>query len=214
MFFVFCLLACGSASERANNAGHQFYLEGDYEGALDTYREAQADLPESGEPYYNAGNSLYRMEEYEESVEEYDLALKHAGNELRARGFFNRGNAAYQQSKYTQAVEAYKEVLRIRPDDADAKHNLELALRQVPPPAENQQQDEEQDQQQENDQESQEQEDEQDAEEEDQQQEQQEPVTQDQARQLLESVGEAAQTLQERRGQTLVSSNPPSEFDW
>ena len=34
------------------------------------------------------------------------------------------------------------------------------------------------------------------------------------ARQILESVGEEAQTLQERRGQVLVSPNPPSEYDW
>ena len=36
----------------------------------------------------------------------------------------------------------------------------------------------------------------------------------EQARQILESVGESAQTLQERRGQVLVSPKPPSEFDW
>ena len=39
-------------------------------------------------------------------------------------------------------------------------------------------------------------------------------MTEAQASQILESVGEAAQTLQERRGQVLVSPKPPSEFDW
>ena len=212
IFLLSCLLACGPTAEQANNAGHQPYLDGDYKVALDSYRRAQARLPESGGPYYNAGNALYRMREYQESMKDYDAGLSHAKDELRVHGLFNRGNAAFQQGEFTQAVEAYKEVLRMRPDDGDAKHNLELALLQVPPPAENQEQEEEQDEQQEDEQENQEQEDEQDAEEEEQQQE--EPVTREQARQLLESVGEAAQTLQERRGQTLVSSKPPSEFDW
>ena len=44
--------------------------------------------------------------------------------------------------------------------------------------------------------------------------EQDQPMTEAQASQILESVGEAAQTLQERRGQVLVSPKPPSEFDW
>ena len=210
MLFVFSLLACGPTPEQSNNSGHKPYLAGDYEDALDTYRGVQPRLPESGQPHYNAGNALYRLGEYEESIKEYDAGLKFARDELRSQGFFNRGNAEFQQGRYAQAIEAYKEVLRMDPDHGDAKHNLELALLQVPPPADSEERDEEQ---QEDEQEDEEQEDEQDTEEED-EQEQQEPVTRDQARQLLESVGEAAQTLQERRGQTLVSSKPPSEFDW
>ena len=209
MLLVFSLLACGPSPEQSNNAGHQPYLAGDYQDALDTYRGAQSHLPESGEPYYNAGNAVYRIGEYEESIKEYDAGLKLAQDELRAQGFFNRGNAEFQQGQYALAIEAYKEVLRMDPDHGDAKHNLELALLQVPPPADSEERQEEQEDQQEDE----EQEDEQDAEEEE-QQEQEEPLTQDQAHQLLESVGEAAQTLQERRGQTLVSSKPPSEFDW
>ena len=53
-------------------------------------------------------------------------------------------------------------------------------------------------------------EDEQDEDEQDEDQ----PITMEQARQILESVGESAQTLQERRRQVLVSPKPPSEFDW
>ena len=31
---------------------------------------------------------------------------------------------------------------------------------------------------------------------------------------MLESVGESAQTFQQKRGQVLISPKPPSEFDW
>ena len=204
-----CLLACGATAEQVNNSGHEPYIDGDYETALDAYREAQVASPESGEPYFNAGNVLYRMEEYEESVQEYDEALVPAEKELRTHGFFNRGNASFQQEKYAQAVEAYKEVLRMNPDDGDAKHNLELALLRSPPEQGRDEQEEKQDDQQQEDDEQDEEE--QEDEEED---EQDEPVTTAQARQLLESVGQAAQTLQERRGQVLDSPKPPSEFDW
>ena len=103
----------------------------------------------------------------------------------------------------------------MNPDDADAKHNLELALKQIPPDEqdEEEQQEEQQDEQEEEEQQEEEEEEE-EQEQEAEMEEQDQPITETQARQILESVGEAAQTLQERRGQVLVSPKPPSEFDW
>ena len=207
---AFCLMACGATPAQVNNVGHEAYLEGDYATALQSYLDAQELGPVSGEPYYNVANVLYRMGRYEDSLEGYDESIRHANGELRARGFFNRGNASFQQQRYGQAVEAYEEVLRIDPDDGDAKHNLELALRQqAGEQDETEQQAGEQD---ETEQQAEEQEDE--TEQQAEEQEQNQDAAEAQARQLLESVGESAQTLQERRGQVLVSPKPPSEFDW
>ena len=205
-----CLLACGPTPGQVNNAGHGPYLDGDYAAALESYRDSQGRAPESGEPHYNSGNALYRMEEYEDALQSFDESLMHAKGELRSHGFFNRGNTTFQQEQYPQAIEAYKEVLRMDPDDGDAKHNLELALSQIPP--EDQQQQDEQQEEEEQEEEKDEQEDEQEQDESEAEQDQ--PITESQASQILESVGEAAQTLQERRGQVLVSPKPPSEFDW
>ena len=206
------ILACGTTPAQVNNAGHGPYLGGDYTAALESYWNAQGRAPKSGEPHYNSGNALYRMEEYEDALQSFDESLRHAEGELRSHGFFNRGNTAFKQEQYQQAVEAYKEVLRMNPEDRDAKHNLELALSEIP--AEDQQQQDEQ-QQDKEEQDEQEDEKEQEQEEKDEsEKEQDQPITEAQARQMLESVGEAAQTLQERRGQVLVSPKPPSEFDW
>ena len=221
--FVLLLVACGPTPAQINSSGHEAYLGGDYAAALDAYHLAQEGSPDSGEPYYNSGNVTYRMGEHGDSLQSYDESIRHASGELRSRGFFNRGNASFQQQQYAEAVEAYKEVLRMNPDNQDAKHNLELALKQIPPDEQEeeeeedeQEQEEEQDEQQEEEEEEEEQQ--QDEEEEEQQQdenqEQDQPITMEQARQILESVGEGAQTLQERRGQVLVSPKPPSEFDW
>ena len=212
MGLAFCLLACGPTPAQVNNEGHGPYLGGEYAAALESYQNAQGRAPGSGEPHYNSGNALYRMEEYEDALQSYDESLKHAEDKLRSQGFFNRGNTAFQQEQYHQAVEAYKEVLRMDPHDGDAKHNLELALSRIPPEDQ-----EEQDEQQEEEEEKDEQEDEQEQDQEEQdesEEEQDQPITEAQASQILESVGEAAQTLQERRGQVLVSPKPPSEFDW
>ena len=201
-----CLTACGPTPDQVNNSGHEPYASADYEAALDAYVGARDRVPELGEPHYNAGNALYRMEEIEESLGEYDEALKFARGDLRARAFFNRGNAAFQAQEYAQAVEAYKEVLRMNPDDLDAKHNLELSLRQLPP----QDQDDEQASPQAQPPQAQTPPQAQPPPPEP----QSEPLTGEQARQALEAVGEDAQTLQERRQQTLVSPKPQIEFDW
>lgn len=197
--------ACGPTPAEVNESGHEPYLNGDYAGALDVYEDAMEQAAGIGEPHYNAGNALYRMEHYEESIAYYDESVRYTRSEVRSRGLFNRGNAAYQMESYAEAGEAYREVLRINPDDLDAKHNLELTLRQMPPP-----------------------DDESPPPDEDEsspppesespplppQAQQTEPMTGEQAQQVLEAVGQDAQTLQERREQSLVSSNPQTEFDW
>ena len=197
------IVACGPTPAQVNESGHSPYGSGDHAAALEAYENAGELAPGVGEPHYNAGNALYRMDQYDESMGYYDESLRYSRGEVRTRGLFNRGNAAYRMESYAEAVEAYREVLRIDPDDLDAKHNLELALRQMPP------------------------DDETPPPEEDESspppqsespppppQPQTEPMTAEQARQVLEAVGEDAQTLQERREQSLVSSNPQSEFDW
>ena len=200
------LAACGPTPDQVNNSGHEPYASADYEAALDGYAGARDRVPELGEPHYNAGNALYRMEEVEESLSAYDEALKYARGDLRSRAFFNRGNAAFQAQKYIQAVEAYKEVLRMNPDDLDAKHNLELALKQLPPQAQDDEQASPQAQPPQTQPPPQAQPPPPEP--------QTEPLTGEQARQALEAVGEDAQTLQEHRQQTLVSPEPPNKFDW
>ena len=46
---------------------------------------------------------------------------------LQAGACYNLGNAFFRQQKLQEAVEAYKKSLELKPDDIDAKINLELA---------------------------------------------------------------------------------------
>ena len=221
------LTACGPTPAQVNESGHEHYGKGDFPVAIAEYEKVRELSPDSEEAHYNAGNARYRVGEYEKAIDNYDTSIQNAKDELRLRGFFNRGNAAFQMGQYARAIEAYKEVLRMAPDDLDAKHNLELALNQLPPEAQNENE-QQQEEQKEDEQEEQEQDDQQDEKQESdepqeteaQKDEQQQPspqsdqMTEEQARQILESVGEAAQTLQERRQQVFVSPEEPSEFDW
>ena len=57
------------------------------------------------------------------------IAKALADPSLRADALFNRGNSALSASAFDYAIRDYTDALRIRPSDADAKRNLEIALR-------------------------------------------------------------------------------------
>jgi tetratricopeptide (TPR) repeat protein len=57
------------------------------------------------------------------------IAKALADPSLRADALFNRGNSALSANAFDYAIRDYTGTLRIRPNDADAKRNLEIALR-------------------------------------------------------------------------------------
>ena len=144
------LTAYGQTEAKAQyNEANVAFDQEEFEQALDKYERVRKELPNRPEPVYNAANARYKLENYEEAQGELEEALLDAydvdDEDLAASTLFNLGNVFFQAEEYEDAIEAYKEVLRQSPDDVDAKHNLELALRQI---EEQQQQEQEQQQQQ------------------------------------------------------------------
>ena len=232
------------AGPLTNNQGNEAFNSDDYDAALSAYALADEKMPERPEPEYNSGNALYRMDSLEEAQARYQGALALAeDDQLSRNSVFNIGNVLYTSEQYAGAAEAYKEALRIDPTDLDAKYNLELALeqlRQEEQQAQPDQLDPGDQGEEEEDEEGQEQQNQpgdQGQEEEDQQEQnspsdQTEPsgseqdsdeelqpvpieaLTEEQARQLLQSVGENTETLQSRIQRVLVTSGPPPERNW
>lgn len=121
--------ACGGDSLRdQNGAANELFEAGDYEGALAAYQELLAQRPDVPELSYNAGNALHQMERYERAVEETQRALPPSSTKLGADTYFALGNHLLFLNRFDQAYEAFRSALLLRPGDADAKHNLELAL--------------------------------------------------------------------------------------
>jgi Ca-activated chloride channel family protein len=188
---VVALAGCGQSAETLNNKGNEAFADQDYDGALTAYLGAQENAPEIAEPHYNAANSHYRMEDYQQAQQEIERALvgEESQQALDQHSYYNLGNTFFQAQQFELAIEAYKEALRLNPDDLEAKQNLELALRQL-------QQQQEQDQEQRS--EDQQSEEQQDQQSEDQQSEEQ----QDQPQQPDDQQSEEEQEQQQ--------SNDPS----
>jgi tetratricopeptide (TPR) repeat protein len=110
-----------------NNKGNDSFKEGEYKDALDYYNQAEIERPETPEITYNQGNALMKMGNYEEAVEKLQHALNTDNAELQADAYFNLGNGFFEQERFQNAIQMYQKTLEIRPDDLDAKFNLELA---------------------------------------------------------------------------------------
>jgi len=138
--------------------GNKAYFENNFDKALEQYRNAEIELPESAELNYNIAGSLFKQGKYEEAVELYTKALNSTEIDLEAASHYNLGNTYFRMEDYQNAIKSYENTLNINPNDLDAKYNLELSRKRLKEQIKPKQQDKQQQQQQQQEQEKKEQE--------------------------------------------------------
>ncbi len=151
MFLIACIvfsIPLKAQSIRAKiNKGNEKYHAEKYEEALTNYNDALLDDPLNEAAIFNEATANYKLKKYDLAIESLQ---KLAGSEdlnLSAKAYYNIGNAQFQQDKLQEAIAAYKRSLELNPDDADAKHNLELARAKLKENAQKQPQNKQQNQQ-------------------------------------------------------------------
>jgi Ca-activated chloride channel homolog len=121
--------AAGTSPINDEEKGTAAYRSGRFPQAAQAFEQSIGRAPSSDaqrlavqeDAYYNLGNALYRSGQTTE-----------------------KSDAGTTIEKWTEAVKAYETALQLRPDDADSKYNRDLvkrkidALRQPPPPPQNQ----------------------------------------------------------------------------
>lgn len=86
--------------------------------------------PEDPRVQYNAGTANLAAGRERKAAKLLEEAAREAGPELATAAHYNLGNARLATQDASGAVEAYKRALRLDPGNADAKWNLELALKE------------------------------------------------------------------------------------
>jgi len=127
IFILFLLPFSGNAGIKGKiNKGNSFYNKGEYQEALDQYKDAQIDEPRSDILFFNSGDALYKAEDYDRSLEEFSKANFSKNRTLQQKAYYNAGNCLYMKDKLQEAIQFYKKSLDLDPGDKDAKYNLEL----------------------------------------------------------------------------------------
>ena len=145
-----------------NRKANKLFSKGQYEEALKLYDDALLLDPSNNKLKMNKGSALYKLDQLDEAEKLYQDALAQEDKKARADAHYNLGNIQYKQGeqlesagnaasargKYSQALESYVNTLKLRPNDKDAKWNLQLAHQKVNllENQEDQKQDENQDQ--------------------------------------------------------------------
>jgi Ca-activated chloride channel family protein len=118
------------------------YRRGDYQGAARGYARALADGDSSATVRYNLGTSLLRLGRHDQARPHLEAAARaRAHADVRLRAEYNAGGTDLQpvasgrvppeqrRERLMRAIGHYRAALRVNPNDADAKWNLELATR-------------------------------------------------------------------------------------
>ena len=113
---------------REMQSGNVAYRLGNYDAAMNAFQQAVRQKPDNPLAHYNLGTALYKQGQFKMAAAAFQASL--LTGEPRAATYYNLGNAQFQSGELDKAIEAYRNALQLTPTDADAKHNLELALQQ------------------------------------------------------------------------------------
>lgn len=119
--------ACTSVAEQNNNA-NSLTSARDFEDAIVSYSSAQVNDPDNPILYLNAAQAYFEQGELEIAVEVLEQAILRGDETIQAKAYYNMGNFYYLSGQSSLAVQAYRASLLLNPDNANARHNLELAM--------------------------------------------------------------------------------------
>ncbi len=110
-------------------AGNAALKAGKAEDALAHYDRAVKKLPAEAGVHLDRGSALYALSRFDEAGQEFLRATESKDGAVKQSAFYNLGNALFKKEKFKEAVAAYTRALGLRPDDKQAKWNLEIALK-------------------------------------------------------------------------------------
>ena len=122
---LFAVWLKATNSRAATARGVAAYQKKDYAAASNAFAQAHALKPSSATAF-NLGTAQIANGFREEGSATLRKAMEDRA--LRADALYNRGNSALAANAYDYAIRDYVETLKLRPGDANAKRNLEIAL--------------------------------------------------------------------------------------
>jgi Ca-activated chloride channel family protein len=129
---------------KLNEQGNKAFQNKEYDKALEFYKNAQVESPESPEIHFNIGNVLLKEQKYDDAIQEFEKAAALFKEQDRiANANYNIGVAHYRTAEQLASMENYQEAIkkleeamaanqtamRKNPGDEDPKFNYEQSKR-------------------------------------------------------------------------------------
>ena len=111
--------------------GNRYYADGKYEEALEKYQNAQVNAPQSMVVHFNLAGALVQLQRTDEGLNELARIVSSSDSSLASMASYNAAKIMTDSGDLEAGISGYVNSLRLNPDDEDAKHNLELLLRQL-----------------------------------------------------------------------------------
>jgi tetratricopeptide (TPR) repeat protein len=136
MMLVSALLNAGPFEKNHElvDRGMQLYEQQKYEEAVAAFDAALKERPEDARIHYDRGLALFKAgknAEGKEALLKADTLDKE--HSLASKIHYNLGNIAAADKDNTGAVKEYRQSLKADASDGQARHNLEVAMKNLPP---------------------------------------------------------------------------------
>lgn len=122
--------ATAQSDKQTIKKGNDAYKNEKYDSAAMEYNKALQKNPDNVTAQYNLGNALYKNEKKEEAINAYDKSISKLTKPVeKSNAYYNKGVVLQNNNKLPECIDAYKNALKLDPNNEDARHNLQIALK-------------------------------------------------------------------------------------
>jgi tetratricopeptide (TPR) repeat protein len=128
ILLLVCAVCAGTFAQKTAEdyftSGNIHYENNNFDKAIADYTQAIKLNPNFAEAYYFRGNS-YSYNDSDKTIADYTEAIRL--NPRYVNAYFSRGNAYFWNKDYDKAIADFEAVLKIEPNNAEARKALENA---------------------------------------------------------------------------------------
>jgi tetratricopeptide (TPR) repeat protein len=137
------LIGCGEPSSEAGSSWNPLRREiAEFSEGIAAYKDSRwadaekkfqtaNDRTPSSAGHFDIGSSLYKQKKTTEAAENFRKVFSSTDDDVKERAYFNLGNTEAAGGDLEHAKDEYRRALELRPNDMDARYNLEWAQRMI-----------------------------------------------------------------------------------
>ena len=128
--FIFCLMLIPVKRVFAVESGESFYQKGLFKEAEEAFLKEDMENPKDVRKRYNRGCASFKNSNFKGATAAFESVLRRTEKKnIKFNAAFNLASSHYMNGNYKDAASYFEEALKLNPEDEDARHNYELALK-------------------------------------------------------------------------------------